>query len=220
MDNFTVDELLSNLKNGVHFSYSRFGDGELGCLLGRQGQNCDGHVYFPDLGQRLKSIIESKPEYYTGLQSLGKRIFENHDKHKDEFKRLEALNEWCPNELVHHISIKDRMNELYDALKDKNVLLVGNASLQMLNGFDFDLIDIPTRNCWLVYHTTHRRLLEHLNEGDIILYSASMMTNVLIDDFYNIFGTTITQLDCGSMFDPYVNVNSRSYHKQILSRNV
>ena len=46
-----------------------------------------------------------------------------------------------------------------------------------------------------------------------------MMSNVLIDDLYNEFGNKHILLDMGSVFDPYVNKNTRSYHNKIIERN-
>jgi len=38
---------------------------------------------------------------------------------------------------------------------------------------------------------------------------------VLIDDLWNIYKDTITQIDCGSLFDPYVGRKTRTYHKNL-----
>jgi hypothetical protein len=43
-----------------------------------------------------------------------------------------------------------------------------------------------------------------------------MMSNVLIDDLHPIAEVVgVTLLDMGSIFDPYVGVNSRSYHNKL-----
>jgi len=68
--------------------------------------------------------------------------------------------------------------------------------------------------------TIQERLLKHdVNENEepksfVILFCASMMSNVLIDELHNLAKQpTIdaTLIDIGSVFDMYVGVNSRSY---------
>lgn len=43
------------LRSGRPFVYSRMGDGELACMRGDAGQNCDGVVYSPQLAADLKA---------------------------------------------------------------------------------------------------------------------------------------------------------------------
>ena len=76
---FTYEDLISKLQNNEPFSFSRFGDGEINCILGASPgqdatQNCDKHKYFKDMGMRLYKILESKPKYIMGMQSLAMRL--------------------------------------------------------------------------------------------------------------------------------------------------
>lgn len=42
------------------------------------------------------------------------------------------------------------------------------------------------------------------------------MSNVLIDTLYQKFNDSITQIDCGSLFDPHVGIISRCYHRNLV----
>lgn len=208
------DLMIHNLKNNIPFKYARYGDGEWNCILGKPGANCDGHQYFPDLGERLKSILESQPDYYLGLQNIA--IDQNIG--NSEFKRLVEKNTWCDNEILHRASINDYISLFFEAINNSNCLLiVRNKGLSEF-GQSFPLgceyIEIPSINCWLDYERVSKILLG-LKRYRIILLSASMMSEVLIDDLKN---TDHTIIDCGSVFDPYCGINSRTYHKYIMQR--
>ena len=128
MKELTFELICEDLKNGVNFSWSRWGDGEWSALLQtRPGKaNCDGHHFFPDMGARLKAVLESKPEYYLGLQRLGAE--QNAD--NPEFKRLRDLNKWSEMELLTRASLRGRLPEMCDAMKDRRVVLIGNETLK------------------------------------------------------------------------------------------
>jgi hypothetical protein len=203
------NELLDKLKNRENFSYSRFGDGEWNAILGKEGQNCDGHRYFRDMGERLKKIVQSKPLYYLGCQNLAKK----QNKDKPEFQRLFNLNSWIDNEILTRASIKGRLQDFFDVLDTRAVILVANYKVLKLNAFDYYGIEIPEKNCWLSYTDVLKKIHARIRENYVILYCASMMSGVLIDTIYK--QLRVTQIDCGSVFDPYVGIQSRTYMKDL-----
>ena len=208
---FGFDNLISNLEKNINFSFSRFGDGELNCAFGKKGKNCDGHEYFEDMGLELKKILESSPKYNVSIQPHGYNIW----KHKIlELKGIEFSN----SDIIHNASVSREINKLFKILDNKNVLLVGPKHLSKLNEFKINNhIVIPSENCWLHYKTIEESIRKILKPDIVILYSASMMSNVIIDNLYNEFKNTITQIDCGSVFDPYVGLSTRTYHKKMLN---
>lgn len=228
MTDLNFQTVLSNIKNNIPFSYARYGDGEWNAILGKVSVNkdgiftgnCDGHQYFPDMGKRLKRIIDNKPKYYIGLQDLAKK----QNTGKSEFDRLVKKNQWCSTEVFTRASIKGRFHEFFDVLSRRDIIFVGNKHtyknlFQILSSPVF----VPEIDCWNDYDRILRELKQKIKssnhiqkeQGLIILYSASMMANILIGDIYTAYGNTITQLDMGSVFDPYVGRNTRSYHKNL-----
>jgi hypothetical protein len=176
--------------------------------INKQGQNCDGHIYYDDMGKRLKDILLSKPDYYLGLQNLAERRWNGNA----DYCALRDINEWVASDIFHHVNIKGHINVLLDVLKDKNVLLIGGDHLEdysLNNGWRF--LGVPRKNCWQEYANTLRHTEDYLemsyNENNIVLFCASMMSNVLIDDLHG----KATLIDIGSVFDVHVGVNSRSY---------
>jgi len=221
----TYQEIVNNLKESKNFSFSRFGDGEFNAILGASPgqdpkQNCDRHRYFKDMGMRLYKVILSNPNYVMGMQNLAKRLRKDDS---DFHTLINHVDNWVDSDVLHRASIKQGLSAMFDALRERNIILVANEQLSFIvdkiytpvNFCDFQHIVISPRDCWLEYAEVKNRLLELIEKDDVILYAASMMTEVLIDDIYNIYGEKVTQIDVGSAFDPYCGIKSRSYHNNL-----
>jgi hypothetical protein len=209
----TYAQMIDKLRSGEQFSFSRWGDGEWNAVLGRSGENCDGHKYFADMGARLKAILESQPDYYLGMQPMALRL----NQEDAEFNRLMQLNEWCDAEILYKQVIGDGLDELFKALDGKRVLIIGPSHLNQLYSKllvkDRHLI-VPSKNVWMHYDTIKSMIemrLDILNI-DVILYACGMMSGVLIDDFKD---AGVTQIDIGSAFDPLCGVYSRGAYRKL-----
>ena len=207
--NFDIAYMIEMINEKKNFSFSRWGDGEWACILNpsQRKANTDGHRYFHDLSERLENILRSVPAYYIGLQRLAFSQYSG----SERFNRLVGMNKWVSNESVHRASIKGHLSDLVKAIETRNVILVGNKHLYKLGIFN-RFVQIPLDDCWKSYEKTRKEIESAITKDCVILYCASMMTNVLVDDFAN---ESITQIDCGSVFDPYVGRNIRAYHKNI-----
>lgn len=210
-EEFTYEYVVDCLINQKNITYSRIGcDGELACILGRKGQNVDHHIYYDDMRTALRNVLESQPPYFLALQRLGAE--QNAD--NPEFQRLRDMNKWVGSEIFTRASIHGRMSELRDALMERNVIQVANASLKPLGLADV-FIEIPLINCWLKKDEILSAIRKHVKPNDVIIYSASMPTKYFIHELWREFGDTITQLDTGSVWDVYVGRETRTYMKNI-----
>jgi hypothetical protein len=214
-EEFNFDYIVNQIIDLKQFSYGRWGDGEMACVFGRKGCNVDKHEYFQDMRVELRNILESQPPYFLGLQRLGAE----QNKDNPEFIRLRDMNTWVDNEVFSYASRDGRMGELRDALLDRNVIQVANGSLKPLWLADI-FIEIPLVNCWLSKDEILSAIRKHIQPNDVILYSASMPTKYFINEIYKEFGDTITQLDCGSVWDVYVGRETRSYMKNIQKKTL
>ncbi len=203
------EELCQKIVDKDNFSFSRWGDGEWEALLGYKGKNCDGHTYFPEMGMKLLQIVSNPARYYFGLQNFAKKTLGN------ELVPYLSKQSWVNSDMLHHASIKGQLHQFFDALNTRRVVIVGPDRLQGLKAFDWErLIHIPTKDCWMGYPGVKERLAD-IEEDTVVLYCASMMSNVLIDDTWDFHEDTITQIDCGSLFEPYIGVANRTYHKRL-----
>jgi len=194
----TYQEIINKLNNREPFSFSRFGDGEFACMLGKQGANCDGHEYFPDLGERLNKAW-SEPKGIIGTQRYGQAMY-------PQFKHT-----GIDADILHKASINGALDSFFNALEGKEIVLVGPRHLRSLD-LNQLFIQVPNKNAWLEYDAIKIELEEATIKGDVVLYCCGMMAEVLIWDMYS---DDFTQIDCGSVFDPYVGINSRQYHKKL-----
>jgi hypothetical protein len=196
---------------GDPLTFSRFGDGELLAILGREGANCDGHRYFPDMGRRLRGILAGEPRYTLG--TLPQCLVRPGLKPAIE---LAPGVRWVSSLCLHDALLDGRFGEFFEALSGRRVVLVGPPHLRKLaDDRSWTLVEIPLRNCWLRYESTRDALLDAEHGSDtVFLFCASMMSNVLIDDLYR-FDPTRTYIDVGSALDPFAGVHSRPYHRLV-----
>lgn len=206
----SYETIIDKIKNHEMFSFSRWGDGEFNCVFQdtKSRANCDGHEYFEDLGYKLKMILYSMPHkynnYFLGLQNLAKN------------QRPQQINdlglEWHNANVFYKASLNGELQPLIDALDTRDVILVGGGHLKpYADKHNWKFIEVPRKNCWLAYNETRELIRESLADNIVILYATSMMANVLVHDFYG----QATNIDIGSVLDPYVGVLSRTYHKDL-----
>lgn len=213
-NDFNYTQLCSFLRNNINFAFSRFGDGELAAIWKRQkrSRNCDGHNFFPEMGDALLNILKSNPYYNIGLQRLG---FEQNEQQVNKLK----VN-WCKADMLHHNSIKGRLDLLFESLVNRNIIFVAPLYLKKINKkINYKhFIEIPEKNCWLHSDIVISKLHKIISKNDVVIFCASMAANVWVDKMYHMYNDSITLIDAGSVFDPYVNVDKRGYHKSVIER--
>ena len=220
MDKLTFEVMCVKLLKNENFSLQRFGDGEWNAVMGVQGMNCDSHCYYPEMGLALALCLLDKQRGYMGLQPfamdrMGEKI--------DEWIANNGCTvEWCNADVLHDASIAGRIGEFIMALRGRKVIFVGPARLSRIaTQLQAAHIIVPLTNVWKWRSTIYSDIQEQVSyfgRDVVILYSMSMPTNTLIRQLDIEYGNTITQISCGSMWDAYVGVASRRYHKQIIER--
>lgn len=204
----TYAGMLDNLKSNRSFKFARYGDGEIYCMKGRVGQNCDNHLYFPALGERLKQSISEEPDYMVGIQPLSiSHIPQEVENYFGHFKRLYNAD------VLHNASIEGTLDKFINALRGRYIVLVGPMHLASFFANCVHIV-IPPVNCWNEYVNIRQQLEFHIDgiNNAVVLLAASMMSEVLISDFSYHHHTFI---DVGSVLDPYCGVKSRKYHHKL-----
>lgn len=204
----TFSGMVENLKNNRSFKFSRYGDGEIYCMKGRNGANCDNHTYFPDLGAALRQSVTEEPNYMVGIQPLSvSHIPDDVNNYFGHFKTLYNAD------VLHNASIDGCLEKFTAALQGRYVILVGPPHLADLFPENVHIV-IPNENCWRQYDHVRKQIMFHVEgvHNAIVLLAASMMSEVIInwfEDFHHTF------IDVGSVFDPYCGVKSRRYHYKL-----
>lgn len=212
----TFDRMCQMLRDGENFKFARFGDGEANCMLGKIGKNCDGHEYFPDLGQALNDAFYSDPKYMVGIQPLMVQ--------QGMWDKLISQREGYPKniydaDVLHSASIDGRLIEIFEACVGRVTIMVGPKHLSSIANV---FIKVPDVNCWKEYDEVCELLDYQLkfgrdNDDDsannpVVFLCASMMSEVIIHRFKD---ADCTIIDAGSVFSPYFGVLNRSYHYKL-----
>lgn len=215
-------EFLNKIENNQPFSFVRYGDGEWGAVL----KNTWMHQLLIskwgnsiiDVGTELYNILTSEnpkqDNYYLGIQPLGYSQF------KDEIDEVVNGLNTCNADILHERNAKGTINDFFDVLKNKEVILIGPWYMKDLNLFNFTHIETPEYHSWLHVEEICKNINDKIDKSknQILLFSCSLAAKICIDHFYKLYGNQIIQIDTGSLLDPYCGMYSRKYHVDVINR--
>jgi len=200
-----LSDIVDRINNNIPFAFSRWGDGEWYNVNKLVGQNCDGNIYYEDLGDALLEIVSTKQDYVLGVQTLIPYSVQ-------QAKRFDQ--DWGDSDVMHRASERNELQPLIDSLNDVHVVYIGNESHRNLP-FVNEFIEIPFNNIWLQREELMKLIRSTCDDTfKVFCFSAGMAANVFIHESWN-FDKTNIYLDVGSVFDPYVGRKTRSYHTRI-----
>src|SRR6056300_1707650 len=96
-----LQDVINKITNDEPFAFSRWGDGEFFNINKVKGQNCDGNIYYEDLGEELKNILLVKKDYYLGVQTLIPFSVNESKKYNQE---------WVDADVFHKSSMNNTLN--------------------------------------------------------------------------------------------------------------
>jgi len=199
------------IEKNEHFKYSRYNDGELIAIIGDRphAANCDGHQYFPAMGQELKQalidykysedyMLESFDYWYNTLPHTRQIL--------DQLKIINPELAFLNTDFIRiaHEQEPDKFLMLLELLKEKKLTIVGPEYLWELDRFfGFTHITIPVKNCYTVKDNVINTIRELNQESsdNFYLFSASMPTKAIIEAFKD--DNKNTYLDWGSVWDTF-----------------
>lgn len=183
-----LDKFIFNIKNGINFSFVKRGDGEIACMTGQTGANCDGHPYGVELANELISA-------YSQLSSLPEVTIVDFDNQKEY------------NILLHRVDSElNKVRNFYKAIADsgRKVVFIAPERLKpiskLLNATEF--IEVPLLNAYSSVHDLKEKLKREDNA--IYVFCAGMLSKVLIAYLLEDRQIFMTCIDAGSAFDPYI----------------
>lgn len=203
----TYEEFIETIASGVPFAFTRWGDGEWLNIRKSPGRNCDGNLYYHDLGDALSKIVETRQDYILGFQDTQWRLPSDVDKYPDQ--------DWVDADVFHKASMDNRLSSLIETLQTRRVVYIGNKDLKGLPFID-EFIEIPQNNVWLIREEVLEKIKGTIDShvSKVYCFSAGMATNVFIDRLWK-YNRTQTYIDVGSVFDPYVGKITRTYHNRL-----
>lgn len=207
----SLDFYVSRLRQATPFAVVRFGDGELDCILGKDGETCDRQTYSPAMSAELfQCLVHPRPMYYC----LGPRATAKVD--IAAFMRRRGLHiEWYDTETLLDAATRGELWPFVDALQHRQVLTVGPAHLFHHPAYQaVNYVEVPYVDAFTQRHRIKKDILERAEAADVILFSAGPTAKILIWQLQPILGGTHTLLDVGSLWDWMAGIDSRSYSRK------
>ena len=217
VNNNSSQYYIDKLRNNEYFSFTRWGDGEWFCASGINGKNCDGHKYFPEMSNNLKTALTNDKGYYKAIWPVTHGQIQ---KNLPLIQRFITTNQikvdWVNAIVWEDLVIRENISELTLTLENMNFVIISEASKRNLPIKHVDFIEVPKVNCFLEKNRIKSEMLAMTEKYDNVVFglSASMMTNVVVDELYDIIGDKCWMIDFGSIWDPFIGNNIRSYHKE------
>ena len=215
MKTYNLQWYVDKLKKGEKFSLARYGDGEMYCMWGKQGQNSNGCRYSPELREALLGSMNHKndPTFIYGMQRVlpqdKKRMEEQYpdiDWHDSEiFGEAVANGELFPfieqlrkMEIVFisNASIWDGVHKIFDCRKFKHIVT------PMANTFDdYTIIDKIREENYFYINSLKGK------SNKVYLFSCGMAANAFIAELHGKVDGWL--IDIGHIWDPFTGNMSR-----------
>lgn len=204
---FFADKLL----RGEKFSIARYGDGELKCMNGHQGQNSQGCVYTPELRTDLLNSLSHK----DGLYHLVSSTMLIPDQ-LDFIKYMKPGVEWGDTEHFPWAFMKSELKIFFDALRQRQPLTIISSKEKRGVPIPYDrFIEVPRSNT----HAEKARVIAEIGSGEgVFLFSCGMAAGTIAYDLHDKLPGTF--IDFGHLLDPLVGEMSRGYLEEMTHRQI
>ena len=188
----TLQIFKQNILNNINFVFIKRGDGELACMNGEKGANCDGHPYSEELGKRLSLAFD----YLSKFDSVNIVEFDNQKEY---------------NVLLHRTdSNLGQVSDFYKTIGSSNrkkILIAPKKLERVARILGAQHIVVPEINAYEKYTQIFEQI--PITDNAIYIFCAGMPSKVMIAELYD-KNKNATYLDCGSAFDPAVG-NTRTF---------
>ena len=214
----SVSWFVDNLAAGKPFTFARYGDGEWRTIIGGKyiGQgNSNGCTFTLKLSNALRQVLQNNKPYIHSILRIATR---QHQSEMEQFIiRNDCQVQWYRGDKLLDQSLIGNIYPFVEQLRERRILMVGQPFLRKLVNKGFfkpvTYIHPPPTNAIEYKNKILNRVREIIERYNIdtVLWSSGLHTKVFVDDLFDDYGKEITMIDCGSMWDGYMNVPSRSY---------
>lgn len=184
-----IEVYTDKIKNNDNFSFVKRGDGELACMAGETGANCDAHPYTKELGDKLKESFEFLKDKADIVEWKDQKNYNTFLHRKDN--DLEKIKDFW-------MAVKDSKRRKYFVGPNR---LAGVSPL-----LGATLIPVPLVNA---YDFIKQMAVPELEDNDIWIFSCGMPAKYMIAELIK-KNPKITCIDAGSSFDPLFVGNTRT----------
>ena len=209
------------LRNDEKFSLTRWGDGEWFCAFGIVGKNCDDHQYFSEMSEGLREALVNDKGYFKSTWPLSESMIGDKINIIKEFCDPLGVNlvGWYDAQIFEHAATYGKIKPMVEQLEKMNFIVVSESKKRDLPIKYTDFIEIPLIDCFLEKESIKEQVISMCEKykNPVFGFSASMATNVIVDELYPVVGDKCWMIDFGSIWDPFVGNIIRSHHLKYVS---
>lgn len=228
---------VEKIKNNENFTLTKIGDGELICIFKSikwlnnnqfGSANTDSHKYFNDMGIELHETLLNEKGYYKYFHPGWLNSTVNHphlcsllQKYVKTFD-ISPPN-LCDSRKAFYVDARTgNLGALKNELEKRNFIMVSEKRKRNLNLKFVDFIETPLTNSWLERDRIKDDMLKMVEKYDNPVFGISigMPSLVIQDELYPLIGNKSTMINFGSIWDPFINVNTRRYHSEYKVRQL
>lgn len=203
----TIKDFTEMIRSGENFAFVKQGDGEVFCMLGAVGENCDFHPYSKELGDTLTNAYT----LFNGLDNVYVTKWTDFEIEGDYVRSKGNVS----GEMFLHNSVSDDKYEFFKTLKEspRKKVYIGPARLrEVINFLNVDeYVEVPEINAF-----SYKFNVEAEDDA-IYLFSAGMPAKGWIAKLI-LNNPNITCIDIGSGLDPIFvgQTRTRQYGQKFL----
>ena len=230
-----IDFFTKKILNNENFTFVKYGDGEILCMIGGVGENCDHHPYSEKLGKELEKSFVKLLKLYDDVY-LAEWV-DNLVKTRESYINVNGLKpKFADYECF--LTLKENLNDkkllnFYTLIKNtkRKKIFIGPKKLKKVTKMlDIDnFVEVPLINAFSSYDRVMNELVQiGVNDNNIYILCCSMMSCLICSDLKEM-NKKITLLDVGSGLDPIFGEKTRpkqpseeecfQYFKDLLPEN-
>ena len=210
-----IDFFTKKMLNNENFTFVKYGDGEIICMIGGKGENCDHHPYSEKLAKELEISFVKLLKFYDDVY-LAEWI-DNLVKTRESYINVNGLKPKfadyeCFLTLKENLSDKKLLN-FYTLIKNtkRKKIFVGPKKLKKVTTMlEIDnFVEVPIINAFSDYERVMNELVQiGVDNDNIYILCCSMMSCLICSDLKEM-NKEITLLDIGSGLDPIFGERTR-----------
>ena len=230
-----IDFFTKKILNNENFTFVKYGDGEILCMIGGVGENCDHHPYSEKLGKELEKSFVKLLKLYDDVY-LAEWV-DNLVKTRESYINVNGLKpKFADYECF--LTLKENLNDkkllnFYTLIKNtkRKKIFIGPKKLKKVTKMlDIDnFVEVPLINAFSSYDRVMNELVQiGVNDNNIYILCCSMMSCLICSDLKEM-NKKITLLDVGIGLDPIFGEKTRpkqpseeecfQYFKDLLPEN-
>lgn len=215
---YIIDDYVEAINDHTRFIQANYGDGEWSCILGIQGENCNGEHYIRPLQLELiKTLQEPIEGFFWYGSNPGSKLQKAVTQWLTRNNTLQRS--WVYKEIISGANVKGNLKGFIKAVRKRPSILIGPKHLRHVDVhkiWNFRAqVNVPSQDAFLAIDRTYKDVQDTIAscDPDLMLVCSGMASKPLIYRLAKQY-PYCTIIDMGATLDPYAGVYSRSGYRK------